>query len=52
VKYLIDNWGLETFKEFYTRIDREKAYIQIYNLTPTEIKNEFYSWIQKYNADV
>lgn len=48
VKYLIDNWGLETFKKFYTITDREKAYRQIYNLTPVEIKNEFYLWIQNY----
>ena len=50
VKYLIDNWGLDSFKEFYTITDREKAYIQVYSLTPEEIENEFYNWVDQYNV--
>jgi hypothetical protein len=50
VKYLIDNRGLETFKKFYTITDREKAYRQIYNMTPEEIENEFYRWVQNYHT--
>jgi hypothetical protein len=42
VKYLIDNWGLERFKAFYTMHDREEAYSRVYNKTPGEIKDEFY----------
>lgn len=48
VKYLIDNWGLESFKKFYPMIDRETAYRQMYNMTPMEMKDNFYSWIQNY----
>lgn len=47
VKYLIDNWGLDTFKRFYTMIDRENAYKEIYDLTPVELEKQFYSWIKK-----
>lgn len=47
VKYLIDNWGFDTFKEFYPMTDREKAYIEIYGMTPLELKKGFYSWIEK-----
>ncbi len=47
VKYLIDNWGLDTFKKFYTiTTDRKKAYKQIYNLTPDELEKGFYNWIK------
>ena len=47
VKYLIDNWGLDTFKRFYTMTDRENAYKEIYNLTPVELEKGFYKWIEK-----
>ena len=50
VKYMIDNWGLDTFKEFYIITDRKKAYEKIYSLTYMEIINEFYNWIKSYNA--
>lgn len=48
VKYLIDNWGLETFKQFYILTDRKEAYEKIYSLTHMEIIEEFYNWIKSY----
>ena len=50
VKYLVDNWGLDTFKRFYPITDRERAYNEIYALTPDKIEEEFYNWIEKYSA--
>lgn len=50
VKYLIDNWGLDAFKKFYTMTDRENAYKEIYGLIPIELERAFYKWIEKYNA--
>lgn len=47
VKYLIDNWGLDTFKRFYTITDREKAYKEIYEMTSVELEKGFYSWIER-----
>jgi len=47
VKYLIDNWGLDTFKRFYTMTDRENAYKEIYNLTPGELEKGFYMWMER-----
>jgi hypothetical protein len=46
VKYLIDNWGLDTFKRFYAMTDREKAYKEIYDLNPVELEKGFYGWIE------
>ena len=47
VKYLIDNWGLDTYKRFYTMTDRENAYKEIYNLTPGELEKGFYMWMER-----
>ncbi len=47
VKYLIDNWSLETFKNFYPVTEREQAYKEFYGLTPEEIEQGFYNWIEK-----
>lgn len=45
VKYLIDNWGLESFKEFYIITDRERAYKTIYDMSYNEIIQGFYTWM-------
>jgi hypothetical protein len=41
VKYLIDNWGLELFKEMYVIEDKIFAFKEIYNKTIDELITDF-----------
>ncbi len=41
VKYLIDNWGLELFKEMYVIEDKNFAFKEIYNKTVDELITDF-----------
>jgi hypothetical protein len=40
-KYLIDNWGLELFKEMYVIEDKIFAFKEIYNITVDELITDF-----------
>lgn len=45
VKYLIDNWGLDAFKELFIQKDLSQAYKVLYNLQDAEVIESYNDWI-------
>jgi hypothetical protein len=46
VKYLIDNWGLNKFKQFFVSKNIEESFIKYYELTSKEIILNYNQWVK------
>lgn len=46
VKYLIDNWGLNKFKQFFVSKNIEDSFIKYYDVTSQEIILNYNQWVK------
>ncbi len=45
VKFLVDGWGMDKFKAFYTYDGKKEGLASVYGMSPDETLNRYFQWL-------